>query len=404
MSLKYSYNLEPRDLLFLRDARPMAASDAGMGGNLPRPDQLWNALINAFHREWQEQQEWEGSKHQRKESDKNQESSFRFGALKTVGPFLCRDGELYFPAPLDLEMQLVKSCGTDLPKPLEYAFMVKKLGKREEPQWISAVQYQRYLEGKLCFGDLEGGESLYDIERNIGIAIDSESGTAVGGRLYQAEYLRLKTGVSLVFAAECELKPRGGGVLVDVFERFGSGRKIVIGGQQGVATISQVRQTFTLPQVEIKGALLRWTLIAPAIFNSGWRPDWVAEDGSVMLRNIKREPGMSRREWKQIQSEAPFVGGQLVAARVGKPFAFSGWDLQTTAPKPTRLAVPAGSSYVFNCGTVEKARELATLLHGRPRSTEDGAKGFGYGLCSSIECGAQDPGLRTQGGELEQCI
>jgi hypothetical protein len=45
----HTFHLAPRDLLFLRDARPMEAGDAGLGAHWPRPDQLWNALLNAFH-------------------------------------------------------------------------------------------------------------------------------------------------------------------------------------------------------------------------------------------------------------------------------------------------------------------------------------------------------------------
>ena len=61
MSPEKSYNflIEPRDLLFLRDARPMEASDAGLGANWPRPDQIWNAFINAFHARWPKHQAWE---------------------------------------------------------------------------------------------------------------------------------------------------------------------------------------------------------------------------------------------------------------------------------------------------------------------------------------------------------
>jgi CRISPR/Cas system CMR-associated protein Cmr3 (group 5 of RAMP superfamily) len=74
----------------------------------------------------------------------------------------------------------------------------------------------------------------------------------------------------------------------------------------------------------------------------------------------------------------------LIAARVGKPIAFSGWDLQS-GPKPTQLAVPAGSCYVFDCKTPESARALAKLLDPpNRRSSLFGEKGFGLGVCSSI--------------------
>ena len=83
----HDFTLTPRDLLFMHDARPMEASDAGQGANWPRPDQLWNAVINMFHRQWREMQAWEGDLHTQNQYDKHADSSFRFGALQTIGPF-----------------------------------------------------------------------------------------------------------------------------------------------------------------------------------------------------------------------------------------------------------------------------------------------------------------------------
>jgi|LFRM01.1.fsa_nt_gb CRISPR type III-B/RAMP module-associated protein Cmr3 len=393
--MKHAFTLEPRDLLFLRDARPMAASDAGLGANWPRPDQLWHALIAAFHRQWPGRQEWEGTEHnfrdKRKDifkghsKDKNEDSSMRFGALKTVGPFPCKEGALFLPAPLDLGMELVPCQGTDLPAPLTHAFLPRKQGKQKPREWLSTGDYDRYLaNGDLP--DLLDTPALYDIERNIGIAINPETGTTGDDehKLYQAEYLRLRQGVVLAFDAECDLKPRGGKEIVDLFVRADCPGTLVIGGQQGVARLRTLDAGLRWPRAEIKTRRLRWTLLSPAVFNAGWRPDWITDEGRVMLPNAVRAPGMTRAEWKAVAAGAGGFGATLVAARIGKPLAFSGWDLKT-GPKPTQLAVPAGSCYVFDCGTVEEARALAAALApDRPRSTMYGEKGFGIGLCSSL--------------------
>ena len=120
--MKHSLELTPRDLLFLRDARPMEASDAGLGANWPRPDQLYHALLAAFHLRWPTRQAWEGEEHTRR--DERTDINFRFGALKTVGPFpkkIDKSGkaEIFYPRPLDLGMKLVGCAGTDLPHPLK---------------------------------------------------------------------------------------------------------------------------------------------------------------------------------------------------------------------------------------------------------------------------------------------
>jgi len=380
----HTYNLQPRDRLFLRDARPMAASDAGLGANWPRPDQLWNAIINAFHRAWPgpKLQSWEGAAHTKRATDKHQDSSFRFGALKTLGPFPSKDDEIYFPFPLDWNMEIVPCAGTDLPAPLTHAFRAMTIGKADHPQWLSLSDYTRYLAGE-SFEPIK--PDLYDEERTIGIAINPETGTTGDDdhKLYQAEYLRLRPDVSLAFTASCKITPKGDVCVTvdDVFKLPDAPQELILGGQQGVAGLTARAAELRLPQAKITTQYLRWTLLSPAVFSAGWLPGWCRDSrkapeaplGTVMLRE---------------------ASASLIAARVGKPLPFSGWDLQSKGPKPTVLAVPAGSCYVFDCETVEKARTLAALLHGRPRSDRFGEKGFGIGVCSSV--GTQDSGPRPQ--------
>lgn len=374
---EHYFQLEPRDLLFMRDARPMEASDAGLGANFPRPDQLWSAIINAFHRQWPSPQSWEGYIHtkrkegrSRRNSDKrrhdNLNSSDRFGALKTCGPFPLKDGKTYFQFPLDWGMELVPCPDTNLPTPLTHAFRDKELGKKSYPQWLHEVDYKKYL----ASSDDQSFEScdLFSIERNIGIAIDAGTRSTMEGKLYQAEYLRLERGVSLGFSASCDLKNG-----TDVFAQFKE-RNLILGGQQGIVTLNELQSdSGGLPQSpEVSSRFLRWTLLTPAVFRNGWLPDWCVDSrtppqsplGTVMLKDCQF--------------------AKLIAARIGKPLAFSGWDLQT-GPKPTQLAVPAGSCYVFDCGTVENAQQLANVLNPpNRRSSVFGEKGFGIGICSTI--------------------
>jgi len=429
--MTYHFHIEPRDVLFMRDAKPMSASDAGLGANWPRPDQVWSAFINAFHRRWPAMQTWE-HKHNIKESDRNKDSSFRFGALKTGGlfPYATADGTdnegkplfkqgLYLPCPLDVaadesgklySMKLVPKGLTDLPAPLTHMFSAAVLGKAQPPQWLHASDYARYLAGEVLTPEFK--PSLYDNERHTGIAINPETGSTVEGQLYQAEYLRFHPEIRMAVQAECvivgETREK-----VDVFARIAQEENIpfVFGGQQGIAYMKRQQELVGLPQNRLNGngLLLRWTLLTPALFpaiavNSakginahpgGWLPNWVdAVSGKVCLPQgrIEKQPSESRDAWRQRMVRAPQFSATLVAARIGKGLSFSGWDLQT-GPKPTQVAVPAGSSYLFKCGSDEELKALATTLAWNGgngdvvvsrRSTLFGEKGFGLGVCSRL--------------------
>ena len=422
--MKHSLELTPRDLLFLRDARPMEASDAGLGANWPRPDQLCHALLSAFHHRWPTRQPWEGEEHSRHGEPTGVD--FRFGALKAIGPFPRKEGKIFFPRPLDLGMKLGKCEGTDLPVPLKYAFMPAAKGKVSLPQWVSAGVIEKYLGGQTIFKLEEKDSDLYGADRYVGIGIDPDTGTTMEHKLYQAEYLRLKAGVTLACEASCEMKLKRQDCVLDAYSSRETGteciEQVVIGGQQGMCSLEIDKFKFELPKRpsdQTPTRFVRWTLLTPAIFQAGkelnpkqgdaphkqegpvhgWLPAWCMrtdaqgvhrdEIGKVMLsKSVKRNDGESRQVWKDRQQKAGRIGAKLVAARIDKPIAFSGWELPTTTtlggPKPTMLAVPAGSCYIFECDTTDDAKALAAALDGIPRSDLLGSNGFGIGVCSFI--------------------
>lgn len=428
--MKHTLELVPRDLLFLRDARPMEAADAGLGANWPRPDQLYHALLSAFHLRWPQRQPWEGEEHTRR--GEREDIAFRFGALKTVGPFPKKGADVFFPRPLDLGMELVAldDAETDLPAPLQYAFKPKAKGKVSLPQWISRETYERYLGGETVFDfnkdkpDYADDSALYGADRQIGIAIDPVTGTTVEHKLYQAEYLRLRDDASLVCEASCEMKLKRQNSVLDAYapEQTDGERveQVVLGGQQGTCSLTISDGGLTLPKrpKDMKPTrFVRWTLLTPAVFQAGkepeakpgepsrkqegpvhgWLPAWCLRTdseriyrddiGKVMLsRPVEpRRQGESRQDWKARQKAAGTIAAKLVAARIEKPVAFSGWD-RTFGPKHTVLAVPAGSCYVFECETETDAIGLVQALDGIPRSDLLGSNGFGVGVCSFVEC------------------
>ena len=102
------------------------------------------------------------------------------------------------------------------------------------------------------------------------------------------------------------------------------------------------------------------------------------------MEKVLRRPGESRAAYRaRMKLECrPFETARLIAACIGKAVAFSGYDSQVRE-KPTELAVPAGSAYVFECETVEEAGKLVAALNLKPLS-DLGEKGFGLGVCSYV--------------------
>lgn len=397
--MKHTFELVPRDVLFFRDARPMEASDAGLGAHWPRPDQMYHAIHAALLQTWPALQEWEsadGQKHTFRDKrcvenagskDKNGDSTCRFGSLKVMGPFPKKGEDVFLPCPLDWGMRLVRCEGTNLPTPLTHGFLPKTQEKKSFPAWIPVSAWKAYAEGKAP--ESEEYPTLFGTERNIGIAIDSQTGTVVDGKLYQAEYLRLASDVSMVCAAECVVKQRRGLNLTDVFSLGKAPQQLIFGGQQGMMWMKESEAGEWLLEPQISSEYVRWTLISPALFTQGWKPGWLSEDGRVMLprKTVERQDGESRSDWKRRQAQAGIgFEAKLIAARIGKPLVFSGWNVQAGGPKATQMAVPAGASYVFQCSSISEAKALAAVLQAPIRRSDYfGEKGYGIGFCSSVQ-------------------
>lgn len=392
---KTTYELEARDLLFFRDARPMDVNkertdvvfNVGHGANWPRPDHLFSAVIHELIRNpVAPEGAWYG----------------KVPDLRVTGPFPLLGEKLYLPLPLDWDMKLVAFDAqvgvTDAPAPLSAGFADRVVEKKAYPKWITVSDYVRYLTGDV--GKKKGPQEadvpdnadgkLFQREPRLGTTLDAATGASkrVAGRTesgqYAAEYLRLGKDVRMV----CEIETERAAELEDRWLRFG--------GQGGLVRCARPTETLSerlsaLPQ-ETPTRFVRWTLLTPALFAKGWYPNWLEETekgvrtGKVMLpmERVLRRPGESRAAYRaRMKLECrPFETARLIAACIGKAVAFSGYDSQVRE-KPTELAVPAGSAYVFECETVEEAGKLVAALNLKPLS-DLGEKGFGFGVCSYV--------------------
>lgn len=383
------YIVTPEGLLFFRDARPLDADKAsehyraiGHGANWPRPDHFYNAVMHGLINE----------------AIKNEDcpvkvnGHFPFGGLKTIGPFPVQkkengEYEIYFPRPLDVDMNLEKlEAGTNMPEPLTYGFIDRKEGKKSYKAWISAETYKKYLadgSSKDQSSDelieaIAKENTLFSTEFVTGTTIDATTGASkrVKDRnktgQYQGEYLRLNDDVSFWCDVELENKSK---TPVNIPS------KVIMGGQGGVVSITKtdaidLMKKFEKPNVSNntnEKIFVRWTLLTPAYFSqTGWLPGFCKD--TTKDASVKKDLGVVMLQ--------DCNGAKLVGACVGKAIYFSGWDTEEKQ-KPTVMCVPAGSSYVFECNNAETANTLINKLHLERRS-DFGSQGFGIGVCSIV--------------------
>lgn len=385
------YELKPRDVLFFRDGRPMDADKAmedvrniGHGAVWPRPDHLFKGVMHGLLKETQ------GAAY----GD--------FPSLKVIGPYPVKGDMLYLPRPLDWDMLIEPCANTDLPEPLTCGFIDRVDGKKKYPAWITCEDFAKYLrrEDRGLY-DAEETEindkgekiartvvkfpyadgSLFGVEPRIGTTLDPGTGASkrVKGQhasgQYLGEYLRLQNDVSMW----CAVETGKIGMAADAKDAPDAPRSFVMGGQGGIVTRHEtdidLAAKLPAPSIASDGEVfIRWTLIAPALFReTGWLPGWCKDS-----RKNPTDP-------KPLGTVMfPGCGGcSLVGACTGKPIHFSGWDMENGI-KPTVLAVPQGSAYLFKCEDREGAAALVARLHLK-RQSDEGPQGFGIGVCSIVK-------------------
>ena len=368
----HTYRISPLDLLFFRDGRPLDVDKSrddhrniGHGAIWPRPDHLYNAVMHALI----------GSR-----SVGERASYGQFGGVQTAGPFpLLKNPDgaetLFLPRPLDWDcvMERIPAGSTDAPQFLEYGFVDRTPEKKSYPAWISQMDYICYLAG----GDLPtlGTAELFTVETRIGNTLDSGTGASrrfadpVRSGQYEAQYLRLCNGTSMWAEAD---SGKDGVTIPSVLHMGGQGLLVDFDRDDSLPSLAD---QFPIPSLDEGDGpfYVRWTLLAPALFvRTGWLPGWCCDT----------TPDEAARKPKGTVMFPDCGSVSLVAACTGKPVVFSGYD-SIDGVKDTKLAVPAGSCYVFKCATRAAANSLVSRLH-LQRKSDFGSQGFGIGVCSLV--------------------
>nr|UXE44114.1 hypothetical protein Hi04_10k_c110_00005 [uncultured bacterium] len=426
--------LQPTDVLFFRDGRPMSGSLAGHTAAWPLPDVTSHAFHAALHRAG-----LEGAHlHRRGQSGNYGEQRDRkFGSLLTSGPFpVNSQGRWFFPRPSDSK-PAKSSCvavtllpiggpatsgdlwlGSSLPHPLKYPVgsLLPPVKETTAEPWMDSPAFAQYLRGNDLEAQKTQGQFLMDAdiadqEANLGIAIDPNTETAgqgtTAGMIYTAHYLRLREGFRLGLMAGAEDKGfngKNGGK--DLIRELLNGRptQIVVGGQQRLCTAVRTEVPSTglpLPQGLFRSSdfitlpngktAVKWVMLSPAVYPQipatkkdgtaqnehpgGWLPNWIdPQSGRVLLT---AGPGLRKAARKKC-AQGGGIDAHLVAALVPKPVVITGWALPNEADRPeggaksVQFAVPAGAVYYFEAASTNEAIKLAGALnwHGDPETTD----------------------------------
>ena len=318
--------LQPTDVLFFRDGRPMGGASAGHGAAWPLPSVINHAFHAALHRAGDVIKE--AHPHRRGRSGVYEESrDRRFGSLVTAGPFpVCTSGAdhtWFFPRPADADdsgTAFLHPHRTDahssLPAPCKYPVISTKPPSKDTPKpWWSEGAWNAYLgspqRSELSARSfLKRDDDFADTEHQIGIGIDPETQTQDKTNFYSAHYLRLRDEFRLGLFAEAMDKVNDGAnpsrdLILDLLN--GHPEQIVVGGQQRICTASRCDATGPLPlprglhaTADFKPCgngkfAVKWILLSPAIWPEvqggtsksgevihahpgGWLPNWVFLD------------------------------------------------------------------------------------------------------------------------------
>jgi CRISPR-associated protein Cmr3 len=419
--------IEPSDVLFFRDAIPMAAGQGkGAGCRMPFPSTMHEALRASLLRATgglpEDKLEQgrprgaarKGNWHDGGHDGKTFIAARAFRSLRTVGPLPWHAGKgVLLPVPLDAgfppsrdqlwRLQLWRDASApsaqNLGAPSDYCAPCLPVAVTPPDKhgqltgWWTVNQYHDYLtltprgwarrdNSDEFFKPLPTSD-LWDAEHRIGVEIEPRTFAARQGQLYAGSYLR--TGSETRFAVQLDLGDRRA-------ESSGEGEAIanldwlLLGGEFRLARLwhrTSAGQPLPDPFAGLRAApapppgegacLLKWTLVTPAIFVHGHLPGWCADSrrdrpgGGLPVGRVCLElPGRA----------------QLVSWCLGRPRTVSGWDVVGGHAKPTSLAVPEGGVYYFLCENRATAGALAEKLHWQPRSDFYGEKGCGYGLVS----------------------
>ncbi len=330
--------IKAHDVWMFRDSKPFTAGESFFARSMfpPQPGTT-QGMIRTFHYE---------------RTGTIIGSATDMGGLRLQGAFLARwkggnsAVQRYYPLPLDtlasttprrLAPKQLSGIVTDLGNdwlPLQPIDEGQENKPEDGEFWLDEANFAAYLADQ-PIAEAVHGDTLYGFEERTGLGMDHGKRAHIEGRFYRAAFVRPAEEVGLLVGVQYQESLFG--------ETSG---QIAVGGEARMGTYSVVPYA---PTLSAHNGRVKIVLLTPTYFSGGWQP--------------------STGDW------SPWLGqgAKLVSAAIGKPRAFSGWDMVKKQPKPLRYFVPAGSVFYF-----ENATSPVVPFTETPHGDADyGAMGYG---------------------------
>lgn len=267
-----------------------------------------------------------------------------------MGPFLWRSGSRWYPLPRSIvktkdgKVVALKPAASDVPgwdaasgrRPL-FPGTTEPVEAWEQA-YLSASDLEHFLGGaRPEASSIKERRTFIADEPRVGIAIEADRGTVGEGLIYSSTFLRMKDDTALEVDLEF-----GDDAPAELTAYLDATPWLRLGGEGRAARVEPVDPSARPPaQPSTEGQPLVY-LATPALFEgTRWHPN----------------------------------GATPLAAAVGSPQAFSGWDLAANLPMKTRYAVPAGAVFFYEAGDAAALPAHATCVSDDP---DDQAAGWGH--------------------------
>lgn len=378
------WHFSAMDSLFFRDGRPMNVGESAWVDSLfPPTGQTLQGAIRAAILDYLDA---DIKKFQNGENCLPKGGSLKeeigdahtLGNLRLSGPFISRDNQLFFPAPLDLVKNKAGEYGLLRPSDdfvksdlglVRFPSIADRGYKTREGSYISQKCLETLLQNKVnnlgavpLIAESPRKAGLADREPKIGLARDNRKRQHKESMLFAIAPVRPRLGVCLVVEVQ--------GIQDEC--RPGAGFLQKLGGEGKLAHV-KVGGKLTMPgpfiEIDKKTQRLRFKIvcISPVLLEPGrLLPD---KETIKTRRQELCDPGSL---WQGTLKRCKL---EVVTACTGKPHKIGGWNMKEWRPKPLRPFMPAGS--VLFCEADADQEEAVWALH-NSKIGQETEYGFGH--------------------------